>query len=417
MSPKISKKILTIIILVPVIASLGIISFIIIVNLPNFNQDNSLESRIQNWMTNAQIPSLGACIIINNTVIWAQGFGDQPELDTVYMIGSITKSFTATAILQLYENNSLNLNDNIEDYLPFSVRNPDYPGSVITIDMLLTHTSGLATNLFWSLEYYFNNETITWINDNLGWDITIWDNRPSLEEFLNESLNEGGAYYNDYNWQSQPGITYRYSNAGYQLLGYLVEEITNQSIMDYMQENIFDPLNMSSSGYFYEDFISRHAIPYEWNNSLYEYPLYNINVTGAGSIHSDIPDMARYICAQMNEGSCNGTQILNPASVSLMQSIHIPLTGTTTEGFTMAGYGYAWNIYLDGYKGHGGATPGFSSNTFFKKESGSTLGVVILFNRGSALLYDEALINNYIPTINGILLEEAESLFQQALAS
>lgn len=58
-------------------------------------------------MTNAQIPSLGACIIINDTVVWSQGFGDQNELDTVYMVGSITKSFTATAILQLYENNSL----------------------------------------------------------------------------------------------------------------------------------------------------------------------------------------------------------------------------------------------------------------------------------------------------------------------
>ena len=100
MSPKISKKLLGLLILIPIIASVGIVIFIIVINL----QDESFESKIQSWMTNAQIPSLGACIIINDTVVWAQGFGDQPELDTVYMIGSITKSFTATAILQLYEN-------------------------------------------------------------------------------------------------------------------------------------------------------------------------------------------------------------------------------------------------------------------------------------------------------------------------
>ena len=187
MSREISKKLLVLLILVPAIASVGIVTVIIAINLPEPNQDDSLETKIQNLMANAQIPSLGACIIINDTVVWAQGFGDQPDLDTVFMIGSITKSFTATAILQLYENSSLNLDDNIEDYLPFNVKHPNYPTINVTIEMLLTHTAGLSPNLYWSLEYYFNNETITWINENLdlGGDIVIWEDRPSLEEFLN----------------------------------------------------------------------------------------------------------------------------------------------------------------------------------------------------------------------------------------
>ena len=164
MSPKINKKLLAIFIIVPIIASVGMISFIVISNLP---EPKSFESKIQSWMANAQIPSLGACIVINDTVVWAQGFGEQSDLDTVYMIGSITKSFTATAILQLFENNSLDLIDNIDDYLPFSVRHPDYPAYDVTIERLLTHEAGLSTNLYWSLEYYLSNETITWINENL----------------------------------------------------------------------------------------------------------------------------------------------------------------------------------------------------------------------------------------------------------
>jgi len=416
MSPEISKKLLVLLILVPTIASVGIVTFLIVINLPEFNQDDSLEAKIQSWMTNAQIPSLGACIIINDTVVWAQGFGDQPELDTVYMIGSITKSVTATAILQLRENNSLNLNDNIEDYLPFNVKHPSYPTTDVTIEMLLTHTAGLPTNLAWSLEYYLDNQTITWINEKFGWDIVIWDNRPTLEQFLNGSLNPTGAYYDDYNWQSYPGLTFRYSNAGYQLLGYLVEEITNQSLIDYVQENIFDPLNMSRSGYYYEDFINSNAIPYEWNNSLFELPLYNFNNIGAGAIRSTIPNMARYLTTFMNNGEYKGTQILTPASVGLMHSTHEPLTGTSVEGFDINGYGLGWFLYGGGYRGHGGATPGYYSNMFFKEVLGSTVGVFVAFNRGAALLEDNALIDNHIPAINTILLEEAESLFQQALS-
>ena len=417
MSPEISKKLLVLLILVPAIASVGIVTFIIVINPPEPNQDESLESKIQSWMTNAQIPSLGACFVINDSVVWAQGFGDQPDLDIVYMIGSITKSFTATAILQLYENISLNLGDNIDDYLPFNVRHPDYPSKNITIEMLLTHTSGLSTNLMWSLEYYFNNQTINWINEKFGWDILIWDDRPTLGEFLNGSLNQTGAYYDDYNWQSEPGSMFRYSNAGYQLLGYLVEEITNQSLEDYVQENIFDPINMSRSGYYYEDFLSSNAIPYEWNNSLFELPLYSFNNTGAGAIRSTVPDMARYLTTFMQNGEYNGIQILTPESVGLMHSNHIPLTGTSVEGFNIKGYGYGWFLYRGEYIGHSGATPGYSSNMYFMKTSGSTFGVIVMFNRGSALIYDDALINRYISAINKLLLEEAQSLFQQALSS
>ena len=416
MTPKFSKKLLVLLILVPTIASVGIVTSIIVVNLPELNQDETLESRIQSLMTSAQIPSLGACIIINDTVVWAQGFGDQPDLDTVFMIGSITKSFTSIAILQLYERNLLDLDDNVDDYLPFNVRHPDYPTMNVTIEMLLTHTAGLPTNFYWSLEYYFNNDTITWINENFGWDIEIWEDRPTLEQFLEGSLNPTGAYYDPYNWQSLPGLMFRYSNAGYQLLGYLVEAITNQSLIDYVQENILDPLNMNKSGFYYEDFLNSNAIPYEWNNSKFELPLYNFNITGAGAIRSTIPDMAKYLIACMNNGEYNGTQILESGTVNLMHSNHIPLTGTSVEGFNIIGYGFGWFLYRGGYKGHSGATPGYSSNIYYKKTSGSTYGVVVMFNRGSALIYDDALVNIYIPAINTLLLEEAQSLFQQKLS-
>ncbi|MFW9872952.1 MAG: serine hydrolase domain-containing protein [Candidatus Thorarchaeota archaeon] len=414
---KISKKLLTVIIVAIGVISIGLGSYFIMTTL--LSTQESIDSKIQKAMAEYDIPSLAVGIVINESLVWANGFGDQPDLDTVYMIGSITKTFTATAILQLNESNLVNLDDNINDYIPFNVNHPNYPDDPITIRMLLTHTSGIQTDLYWSLEYYFDNQTIDWINENLdlGPDIIAWEHRPTLEEFLNGSLNPAGLYYNSYNWYRRPGREFHYSNAGFQLLGYLVEEVTNQSLIDYVQENIFDPLNMSDSGYNYIDFIGKHAIPYEWNNDTnLEFPLYNINVTGAGSIRSTIPDMANYLITFMNQGELNGIQLLDPGSVELLLSNQVSFTGKSIEGFDIEGYGLGWNIFTEDIKGHGGATPGFSSNMIFKKTNEGNFGMIILFNRGSALTYDEELIINFIPTINQLIFKHAENLFQQDLS-
>lgn len=417
---KISKKAIIALIMAFGVVGAGISTYFIVNYIGSANNgsaEKSFDSKIQELMAEYEIPSLAAGIVINDSLVWANGFGNQSGLDTVYMIGSITKTFTATAILQLNENNLLNLDNDINDYIPFNISHPTYPSIPITTRMLLTHKAGLPANLYWSLEYYFDNQTIDWINDNLGWDIIKWADRPTLEEFLNGSLNPSGPYYDNHNWYLRPGVEFYYSNAGFQLLGYLVEEITNQTLEEYIQENVFDPLNMTDSGYFYTDFIGKHAIPYEWRyGTNFELPLYNLNVTGAGSIRSNVLDMVKYMNAFMNEGEVNGTQILSPGSVALMHSIQEPFTGTSTEGFSYEGYGLGWFLYEDNFKGHGGATPGFSSNMFFKKTIEGNIGVIVMFNRGSALIYDEELLENFIPTINQLLLENAENLYQSALS-
>jgi CubicO group peptidase (beta-lactamase class C family) len=379
----------------------------------------SFNSQIRYLMAKYKIPSLAAGIIINDSLVWANGFGDQPDLDTVYMIGSITKTFTATAIMQLNESSMINLDEDINNYLPFEVRHPSYSNIPITTHMLLTHTAGLQTNLFWSLEYYLDNYTIEWINSHLdfGENITIWEHRPTLEEFLNGSLTPGGDYYDPYNWYKKPGTEFHYSNAGFQLLGYLIEQITNQSFTDLVQENIFNPLNMTNSGYNYADFTGKNAIPYEWkDDENFEFPYYNLNVEGAGNLRSTVPDMAKYLIAYMNQGKYNETKLINPESVEIMHFTHVSLTGTSTEGFTYKGYGLGWFLYEENFKGHSGATPGFSANMYFKKTNEGSFGVILMFNRGSALLLDLLLLNEFIPAINALLLGEAEKKFEQTLS-
>lgn len=412
------KKLIIIALIITIIViSAGVTSFLIINYLYH---KSSFDSRIQNLMSEYNIPSLMGGIVVNDSLIWVSGYGEQPSIDTVYMIGSITKTFTATAILQLNESGFLNLNNDINNYLPFNVRNPDYPSRVITPYMLLTHTAGLPRNLYWSLEFYFDNQTIDWINENLdlgGGDIIKFDDRPSLGEFLNESLNLNGDYYDSLNWQSRPGSEFWYSNAGFQLLGYLIEEISNQSYIDYIQENICEPLNMTNTGEYYTDFGENNAIPYERHNGTnMEYPIYNINVTGAGNLRSTIKDMTNYLITFMNDGRFNGNQILSAQSVNLMHYNHIPLSGTSTEGFAINGYGFGWSLFSDNIKGHNGAIPGFSANMYFKETDEGSFGVILMFNRGSAFVSDNELINSFIPQINALFFEEAENLFQESLS-
>ena len=158
-------------------------------------------------------------------VLLSKGYGmANLELDvlnspqTKYRLGSVTKQFTAMAIMQLQERGLLDVNDPIIKYIP------DYPnGEKITIHHLLTHTSGIP-NLTDFPDFL---ETVTLPSPA----------EKTIERFKNKPLN------------FEPGTEFSYSNSGYVLLGYLIEKISGKSYEDFLKENIFQPLNMANTGY------------------------------------------------------------------------------------------------------------------------------------------------------------------------
>ncbi|MHA2391649.1 MAG: serine hydrolase domain-containing protein [Promethearchaeota archaeon] len=403
----VNKKGILVIIVVAAIATTGIISAVFILQ----PKDN-LDSRIKNLMAQGDIPSLSVGIIINDTLVWSNGYGDQPDgLDTVYMIGSVTKMFTATAILQLYENNTLDLDTDINNYIPFSVRNPNFPSTPITIRHILTHSSGIGhpNKPLWDFEADF----IEWANDNIGWNLTAWDPRPTLGEFLNGSLNPAGSYYKSENWKNFiPGTKWQYSNLACLLLAYIVEHLTNQSYVGYLQENVLDPLDMTSTGFNYTDFIGRNAIPYEQGDSqLIEGPLYNQYGLGDGALRSTVPDLAKFLIAHMDQGTYDNYQILQPQTVDLMQTSQFSMFGHELGGYSYSGQGLGWGIYTDNIIGHGGAIPGYLTNIAFKTVSNGKYGIVVMLNKGSSLAYDEHLIYTIFPAIIETLFDEAARMF------
>ena len=370
--------------------------------------EEAIDTNIQSLMEAGDIPSLAAAVIVNDTMIWSQGYGDQSDVDTVYMIGSVTKMFTATAIMQLVENDTLDLDADINTYLPFSVRHPNYPNMPITLRMLLSHRSGISRTVVNQTLWDFDAELITWANNNLDGDITLWDSRPTLAAFLNESLHPVGQYHSPDNWGPQPGSDWEYSGTGYLLLAYIVEQVSNQLFVEYLQAHVLDRLEMTSTGYDYTEFTGRNAIPYERRDDVnFAYPIYNHYNVGSGALRSTVSDLSHFLIAHMNQGRYRNIQILQPDTVNVMQTSQYSMFGHELGGFTFRGYGLGWPLYEDHIVGHGGATPGYLAQIAFQTVGNTKYGIVFLLNRGSSLVHDEYLLDTFFPAMVTLLFDEA----------
>ena len=191
-----------------------------------------VDNKIHEIMEQHYIPSSTVAVIRNNSIIWAKGYGEQQRLDLIYMIASVTKTFTATAIFMLYDQGLIGLNDDVDEHLPFSLRHPNYNETPITITMLLQHMSGLSKD---SDQYWYG--MMADILDQLGWsNPSEWLPYPS---WIQEYLTPSGSLYNESVWIShEPGTFRHYSNFGYDVLGYLIQCVTGQPIWDWFQENI-----------------------------------------------------------------------------------------------------------------------------------------------------------------------------------
>ncbi|RLF46300.1 MAG: hypothetical protein DRN29_05305, partial [Thermoplasmata archaeon] len=175
--------------------------------------DGLIDKLIERLMKMAHMSALSAAIVIDDEVVWTKGFGlydrenDKEASDeTIYLVASISKTFTATAIMQLYEKGLLDIDEDVNKYLPFSLRNPNYPKEPITIRMLLAHQSSLAEDppAFYS-----------YIPGDLEVEGYPY---PWLEQYL----VPGEIHYKPQVWSDyKPGEKMYYANVGYSVLGYL----------------------------------------------------------------------------------------------------------------------------------------------------------------------------------------------------
>ena len=332
---------------------------------------------------------VAAAIVRGGSLLWSAGLGaanselNIPASDeSVYLIASISKTVTAAAVLQLTETGRLNLDMDINTYLPFRITNPKNSSSVITLRHLLTHTSGIVDDYYNEISYpalYFNDM-----------DPTL-----SLADFCRAIFAPGGSYYSaDTFTTDTSGTHYTYSNIGVALAGYIVETAAGESFAEYTKEHIFLPLGMTKTSWRVSDFRKEEmAMPYDEN----EVPLTNYTFADYpdGGLRTNVKDLSRFLRAFLLGGSLQGRTILRPESVQEIKRHQYP----NIEGAEMQGlgwYGLAIGPYAELF-GHAGAERGISMGMAFNPATGS--GAIVFRNRGLVTEEDVTSLQNIIASL------------------
>ncbi|MEM8613028.1 MAG: serine hydrolase [Cyanobacteria bacterium P01_H01_bin.105] len=294
--------------------------------------------------------------------------------ETKFRIGSITKQFTAVAILQLQEQGLLDVQAPISDYLP------DYPGgNRITSHHLLTHTSGIPE--------YLDGEIFP---DILEWMRLSF----TLEQLIDR--------FKDLPLEFDPGEHFKYSNSGYVLLTQIIETISEQSYADYMQTNVFTPLGMINTGYE----IPKAVIPNLAQGYLFigddlylqTEPIDMSLPQGAGGLYSTLQDLARW--NHWLYGTIPAAQpILSETSIELLTTAAVQMDTPEDYPDTFYGYGLVSDSHLDRKRiHHNGGINGFRSSLMHYPEENLTISVLLNLNSQSpepiaeglaAILFDE----------------------------
>lgn len=315
------------------------------------------KEELADWVFEQAIKgdSPGAVVLItqNGEILYQKGFGFAslehhipitPE--TKFRIGSITKQFTAAAVLKLQEDGLLSVDDPLSKFIP------DYPrGDEVKIHHLLTHTSGIHS--YTSKPDFMETVTVEIKPEDL------------IESFKNDKFD------------FDPGEKWLYNNSGYFLLGYIIQKVSGEPYGDYLKNHFFEPLGMKDTGVYHWSLILEHeATGYSYKDGKFQKAVdWDMShAGGAGALYSTVGDLHRW-----NEAVFNGKVI----SKSSLEAAFTPVTlNDRSKADTMwSGYGYGWVLLeMRGMKeiAHGGGLDGF--NTYLARYPEQNVTVAVLTN-------------------------------------
>jgi CubicO group peptidase (beta-lactamase class C family) len=360
---------------------------------PAIPPQDALDGFIGDEMLRNHIPGLAISAVKGGALAWSRGFGwanieQQIAMtpETMQNIGSVSKPIVTTVLMQCAERGMLSLDEDVNNYLPFSIRNPSHPNVAITFTQLLSHYSSIADGSSYGRAYACGESNI------------------SLQEWIEGYFLSDGAYHdaaeNFHAWA--PGEQYEYNNVAFSVLAYLVQVITDTPFDEYCREELFAPLGMSSTSWFVKNIDkSRHATPYayvsegkidspSWGgielgllngeqppvdfegpyaDCVYDHPNF-----ADGFLRTSVDELTKFQLMLIAGGVFNGHRILKEKTVRQM----------------LTGHGITWHAreLPDGAKvwGHGGGDPGVSTLFEFQPDTGD--GVIIFANTHGASLDD-----------------------------
>lgn len=221
---------------------------------------------------------------------------------TAFRVASVTKTFTAVAVMQLVEDGLVELDRPADDYLRSHRLRPARAGlGPVTVRHLLTHAAGIREVL---------HPTDLLRMRDLGETVPVGRHVPRLAEYYRGNLR----------YDIEPGTTFAYTNHGFATLGQLLEDVTGDPLPDHLREHVFEPLGMDGTGLVRPGDTGAHAAtPYELRRAgAAAIPAYEVITAGGGGAWSTAADMARYVAALLAGGAGERGRVLRPATVEAM---------------------------------------------------------------------------------------------------
>ena len=366
-------------------------------NPENINFDNKEYSEafqlIDYWLEAQKdyenLPGLTAVVTDKKETKWTGSFGFsngvQPmRVENTFSICSISKLFTAVAIMQLVEDGKINLDDPIQKVLPwFDINNEFKDVPELTIKSILSHSSGLpreSNHPYWSWpDFPF----------------------PTKQDVIDELKNQEMLY--------PPSKYYQYSNLGLSLLGFIVEEVTQTNFDDYVNQNILIPLSMNNTKTYMssEDYGKNLTLGYSSlnrNNEREKVNFFNADgIAAAAGFTSNVEDLAKFARWQIDLVKSLEKNILSPETLKLMHEIHWDDKLTSvTRGL---GFG-VYNFDGENWVGHGGSCPGYRSQLYINTNKELAYSVMINSSGTSPTKY----IDGIHEILSNVTLKKGEEI-------
>ena len=341
------------------------------INMISEDLRSEIDSTYTTLLKRNKVTGTSIAIVDNGEIVYATGYGfsdlenkRKADANTIYGIGSITKTFTALSIMQLQEQEKLRVTNSIKDYLvDLKIENPFNDINQIYISDILCHTSGLPSDIANGF-FVDNPPTISWV----------------IKELNKQRLISPRRYIS------------AYSNVGYGLLGEVISRVSGLSYGDYLRQNIFTPLNMTSSSIGYE--LNNTSKTYNGNKETVEPTVRDV---AAGFISSNVIDVSNFISMLMADGSFKSNQIISPSSIEDMERDQL------TNVLLTQPFAYGYGLMIDSIKiknhkkkdstivsiiGHGGDTHAFHADLAYIPEQ--KVGAVVLTNSVNGRSMSEA---------------------------
>lgn len=346
-------------------------------------------------MEEIAIPGMAVSVIRDGEVVLLKGYGyanvksrKKVDIHTPFYIASISKPVLGIALLKLVDQKKLDLNQDINSYLPFRIDNPNYSLKAITVHNLATHTSSI--NDYYDIDNYA-------ISKNA--EISLSKHIKSLLTPCGNLYNQGEFFKN-----TPAGTEREYSNLGAGVAGLVLESITKESLAEFTSREIFHPLKMENTGWSLAEFemnklatrynvkqcvpffnlcadtktpITNYLIskifnpPFE-NKSFIEYPHYGNPQYPDEGLTASINDLSILIKTVFNKGKKGDYNLLSEDSFNEMFKLQLPDLLSTRQRFF-------WRDNKAGLTGHSGSDPGVFTSVYFDLEKQDA--VIILMNR------------------------------------